>query len=40
MIISPYKMLLSPSGRMGRKDFWIAMVIFTVVVLLFNFAGR
>jgi uncharacterized membrane protein YhaH (DUF805 family) len=38
MIISPYKMLLSPSGRMGRKDFWVAMVIFTVLVLLFNFA--
>jgi len=37
MIISPYKMLLSPSGRMGRKDFWVAMVIFTVLVLLFNF---
>jgi len=41
MIISPYKMLLSPSGRMGRKDFCIAMVIFTALVLLFNFAlGR
>lgn len=41
MIISPYKMLLSPAGRMGRKDFWIAMVIFTALVLLFNFAlGR
>jgi uncharacterized membrane protein YhaH (DUF805 family) len=41
MIISPYKMLLSPSGRMGRKDFWVAMVIFTALVLLFNFAlGR
>ena len=38
MIISPYKMLLSPSGRMGRKDFWIAMVIFSVLVVLFNFA--
>jgi len=41
MILSPYKMLLSPSGRMGRKDFWIAMVIFAALVLLFNFAlGR
>ena len=38
MIISPYKMLLSPSGRMGRKDFWIAMVIFSLLVVLFNFA--
>lgn len=38
MIISPYKMLLSPAGRMGRKDFWVAMVIFTALVLLFNFA--
>lgn len=41
MIISPYKMLLSPSGRMGRKDFWVAMFIFTALVMLFNFAlGR
>lgn len=41
MIISPYKMLLSPSGRMGRKDFWVAMVIFAVLVALFNFVlGR
>lgn len=31
-------MLLSPSGRMGRKDFWVAMVIFTILVVLFNFA--
>jgi len=38
MIISPYKMLLSPSGRMGRKDFWVAMVIFSILVVLFNFA--
>ena len=38
MIISPYKMLLSPSGRMGRKDFWVGMVIFSVLVALFNFA--
>lgn len=38
MIISPYKMLLSPAGRMGRKDFWIAMVMFAVLVALFNFA--
>ena len=38
MIISPYKMLLSPAGRMGRKDFWIAMVIFSLLVVLFNFA--
>ncbi|MEP3889601.1 MAG: DUF805 domain-containing protein [Hellea sp.] len=37
MIISPYKMLLSPAGRMGRKDFWIAMVVFTALVMLFNF---
>ena len=36
MIISPYKMLLSPSGRMGRKDFWIAMVLFAALVILFN----
>ena len=41
MIISPYKMLLSPAGRMGRKDFWVAMAIFAVLVGLFNFAlGR
>lgn len=41
MIISPYKMLLSPAGRMGRKDFWIAMVIFAALVMLFNFVlGR
>ena len=38
MITSPYKVLLSPSGRMGQKDFWIAMVIFSLLVLLFNFA--
>jgi len=38
MIISPYKMLLSPAGRMGRKDFWIGMVIFSILVVLFNFA--
>ena len=38
MITSPYKMLLSPSGRMGRKDFWVAMVIFAALVALFNFA--
>jgi len=38
MIISPYKMLLSPSGRIGRKDFWVAMVIFSLLVVLFNFA--
>lgn len=37
MIISPYKMLLSPAGRMGRKDFWIAMMIFAALVILFNF---
>ncbi|WP_034387237.1 DUF805 domain-containing protein [Hellea balneolensis] len=37
MIISPYKMLLSPAGRMGRKDFWIAMILFTALVILFNF---
>jgi uncharacterized membrane protein YhaH (DUF805 family) len=36
MIISPYKMLLSPSGRMGRKDFWIAMMLFAALVILFN----
>ena len=35
--MTPYKMLLSPSGRMGRKDFWIAMVIFAILVVLFNF---
>ena len=41
MNLTPYKMLLSPSGRMGRKDFWIAMVIFAALVVLFNFAlGR
>jgi len=41
MILSPYKILLSPSGRMGRKDFWIGMVIFAALVILFNFAlGR
>lgn len=41
MIISPYKMLLSPAGRMGRKDFWVAMVIFAVLVALFNYVlGR
>lgn len=34
-------MLLSPSGRMGRKDFWIAMIIFAALVVLFNFVlGR
>jgi len=38
MILSPYKMLLSPAGRMGRKDFWIAMALFAALVLLFNFA--
>jgi len=38
MILSPYKMLLSPSGRIGRKDFWVAMVIFSLLVVLFNFA--
>ena len=38
MIISPYKMLLSPSGRMGRKDFWVGMVIFSILVVLFNIA--
>lgn len=38
MILSPYKMLLSPAGRMDRKDFWVAMVIFAALVLLFNFA--
>ena len=41
MIISPYKMLLSPAGRMGRKDFWVGMVIFAALVMLFNFVlGR
>lgn len=41
MNLTPYKMLLSPSGRMGRKDFWVAMVIFAILVALFNFAlGR
>ena len=38
MDLSPYKMLLSPAGRMGRKDFWIAMALFAALVLLFNFA--
>lgn len=38
MILSPYKMLLSPAGRMGRKDFWVGMVIFAALVMLFNFA--
>ncbi|MDA8708750.1 DUF805 domain-containing protein [Hellea sp.] len=38
MNLSPYKMLLSPAGRMGRKDFWIAMALFAALVLLFNFA--
>ena len=34
-------MLPSAAGRMGRKDFWIAMVIFAALVTLFNFVlGR
>ena len=36
MIISPYKMLLSPSGRMGRKDFWIGTVVLFAVAFLFT----
>ena len=31
-------MLLSPSGRMGREDFWVGMVIFSILVVLFNIA--
>jgi len=31
-----YKQLLSPVGRMGRKDFWIAMAVFTALIALFN----
>jgi len=38
MILTPYKMLLSPAGRMGRKDYWVAMLIFSLIVVLFNFA--
>jgi len=32
-----YKLLLSPAGRIGRKDFWIGMAGFAVLVGLFNF---
>ena len=37
-MITPRKMLLSPSGRMGRKDFWVGLIIFTLLSSLFNFA--
>jgi len=31
-----YKLLLSPAGRIGRKDFWIGMAGFAVLVMVFN----
>ena len=37
-MITPRKMLLSPSGRMGRKDFWVGLIILTLLSSLFNFA--
>ncbi len=37
MTLSPYKILLSPVGRMGRKDFWIGFILFCVVSVLVNF---
>jgi len=35
-----YKLLLSPAGRIGRRQFWIGMGVFTALVILFNFALR
>ena len=40
MTISPYKLLLSPSGRIGRKDFWIGVVLLTALTILFNLILR
>ena len=37
-MITPKTMLLSPSGRMGRKDFWVGLIILTLLSSLFNFA--
>lgn len=37
MNLSLYKLLLSPAGRIGRKQFWIGMAAFAVLVVLFNF---
>jgi len=31
------KLLLSPRGRIGRRDYVIALVAFTVIVVIFNF---
>ena len=36
MTLSPYKLLLSPSGRIGRKDFWIGVLLFCVISILVN----
>lgn len=36
MNISPYKLLLSPAGRIGRKDFWIGFLLFCALSVLVN----
>lgn len=35
-----YKLLLSPSGRIGRQQFWRGMAAFAVLVVVFNFGLR
>ncbi|MBT3592876.1 DUF805 domain-containing protein [Hellea sp.] len=37
-MFTPRKILLSPSGRMGRKDFWVGLFILTLLSAVFNFA--
>ena len=32
-----YKILMSPAGRMGRRDYLLGLAAFTVAVLVFNF---
>ena len=31
-----YKLLLSPAGRVARREFWIGMAVFAVLVVVFN----
>ena len=39
-IRSIYKLLLSPSGRMSRRDFWLGVAVFAILAIGFNFALR